>query len=321
MKDEVPSTPTVKTDSEGGTDPNNTPQFYDATNMQIVPYTPQALAVRIADMKESSDEELKTPTESQALEKIKQEIIKLPSIRYDLKLEETEIDKERMEVKVPYHVTYDYNVFQDFYKRQREEFMLNNEPVADQSETQIELYSPNKVEKSCWNLEPIAVGHDESQPSLMIDMEASGLSMIQSSDLSISDPPSKYEPADLKRQLSEISEESPLYNILDTGRLKKKFRDIVKIGQGGFGEVFKAINHVDQKLYAIKVVRLHILKSKSIDPMTEIYKHRVYRELQAASRITSDNIVRYFNSWIEELDKQEKLQEIQYRTEFLRALN
>jgi hypothetical protein len=48
--------------------------------------------------------------------------------------------------------------------------------------------------------------------------------------LSISDPPSKYEPADLKRQLSEISEESPLYNILDTGRLKKKFRDIVKIG-------------------------------------------------------------------------------------------
>jgi hypothetical protein len=67
--------------------------------------------VRIADMKESSDEELKTPTESQAIEKIKQEIIKLPSIRYDLKLEETEIDKERMEVKVPYHVTYDYNVF------------------------------------------------------------------------------------------------------------------------------------------------------------------------------------------------------------------
>jgi hypothetical protein len=67
--------------------------------------------VRIADMKESSDEELKKPTESQAIEKIKQEIIKLPSIRYDLKLEETEIDKERMEVKVPYHVTYDYNVF------------------------------------------------------------------------------------------------------------------------------------------------------------------------------------------------------------------
>ena len=55
--------------------------------------------------------------------------------------------------------------------------------------------------------------------------------------------------------------------------------------------------------------------------MTEIYKHRVYRELQAASRITSENIVRYFNSWIEELDKSEKQQEIKYRNDYLKALN
>jgi hypothetical protein len=39
-----------------------------------------------------------------------------------------------------------------------------------------------------------------------------------------------------------------------------------------------------------------------LDPIIEIYKHRVYRELQTASRITSENIVRYFNSWFEELD-------------------
>ena len=66
---------------------------------------------------------------------------------------------------------------------------------------------------------------------------------------------------------------------MDTGRLQKKFKDIDLIGQGGFGKVYRAIYHVDQKMYAIKVVRLHIQKSNDIDPMREIYQHRVYREL------------------------------------------
>ena len=110
----------------------------------------------------------------------------------------------------------------------------------------------------------------------------------------------------LDRVLSEISDESPLQNILDTGRFKKKFKNIVKIGEGGFGVVYRATYHVDQKQYAVKKVRLHILKSKDIDPMAQIYQHRVYRELQAASRITSENIVRYFNSWFEELNDDEK---------------
>ena len=59
-------------------------------------------------------------------------------------------------------------------------------------------------------------------------------------------------------------------------------------------------------MYAIKKVRLHILKSKGMDPIDQIYQHRVYRELQAASKITSEHVVRYFNSWFEELDEYEK---------------
>jgi len=47
--------------------------------------------------------------------------------------------------------------------------------------------------------------------------------------------------------LSEISEESPLHNILDSGRMKKKFKDIIKIGEGGFGKVYRAKYHIDQK--------------------------------------------------------------------------
>jgi len=55
--------------------------------------------------------------------------------------------------------------------------------------------------------------------------------------------------------------------------------------------------------------------------MSEIYQHRVYRELQAASRIiTSENIVRYFNSWFEELDSGDKLAEAEYKQNYIEVL-
>lgn len=81
------------------------------------------------------------------------------------------------------------------------------------------------------------------------------------------------------QKYSSISEDSPLQQILDNGRFKKKFKDRIKIGEGGFGKVYKAKYHVDQKVYAIKVVRLHIQKNEKLDPLIEIYQHRVYREL------------------------------------------
>ena len=112
---------------------------------------------------------------------------------------------------------------------------------------------------------------------------------------------------------SKIPEDSTLYNILDTGRLRKKFKDISKIGEGGFGEVYKAKYHIDQKQYAIKVVRFHIVKDPNVDALQEIYKHSVYKELQAATKISSEYIVRYFNSWFEELNEDQKNAEQDYR--------
>ena len=54
--------------------------------------------------------------------------------------------------------------------------------------------------------------------------------------------------------------------------------------------------------------------------MVEIYQHRVYRELQAASRITSEKTVRYFNSWFEELDDDEKQKELNYKCQYKKFL-
>ena len=48
--------------------------------------------------------------------------------------------------------------------------------------------------------------------------------------------------------------------MMDTGRLAKKFDKIELIGQGGFGKVYRGEYFIDQKIYAIKVVRLHIPK-------------------------------------------------------------
>jgi hypothetical protein len=119
---------------------------------------------------------------------------------------------------------------------------------------------------------------------------------------------------------------------LDTGRLKKKFKDIEDIGQGGFGYVKKAVYLIDQKTYAIKVVRLHIPKSRCKrniqsncedpeNPLDLIYHHRVYRELKFFTQnISSEHIVRYFNSWFEELDPEERKQEAEYRATYFEML-
>lgn len=55
-------------------------------------------------------------------------------------------------------------------------------------------------------------------------------------------------------------------DMLNSGRLiRKMFYGFTEIGEGGFGKVYKANYHIDQKVYAIKVVRMFI--DKCNDPM------------------------------------------------------
>ncbi len=50
-----------------------------------------------------------------------------------------------------------------------------------------------------------------------------------------------------------IESEIPLMN----GRCKREFRDMTIIGNGAFGKVFRAVNVLDHKEYAIKEVPLY----------------------------------------------------------------
>ncbi|TRY69839.1 hypothetical protein DNTS_012935 [Danionella cerebrum] len=65
----------------------------------------------------------------------------------------------------------------------------------------------------------------------------------------------------------------------------KDFSDISTIGKGGFGRVFQARHNMDNKCYAVKIVK---------------YTEKACREVDALADFNHTNIVRYFTSWVED---------------------
>ncbi|NXM40280.1 E2AK2 kinase, partial [Gymnorhina tibicen] len=62
----------------------------------------------------------------------------------------------------------------------------------------------------------------------------------------------------------------------------ENFKNIEPIGEGGYGNVFKATSKCDKKTYAIKRVE---------------FAKKVEREAEGLARLTHENIVRYHSSW------------------------
>ena len=65
-------------------------------------------------------------------------------------------------------------------------------------------------------------------------------------------------------------------------RFLSEFSIIDKVGQGGFGCVFKVKNKLDNKIYAIKIINVN---SEN--------KDLVLREVKNLSNLENDNIIRY----------------------------
>ena len=73
-------------------------------------------------------------------------------------------------------------------------------------------------------------------------------------------------------------------------RFLEEFEAVEKLGEGGFGEVFKAKNKLDQRFYAVKKIPLNVSVKQ---------QQKIFREVNLLSTLNHDNIVRYFSTWIE----------------------
>ncbi|KAI9476503.1 MAG: kinase-like domain-containing protein, partial [Benjaminiella poitrasii] len=112
-------------------------------------------------------------------------------------------------------------------------------------------------------------------------------------------PESKYH-SDKTRpvghQLHRVSssETSNAATVISTSRYKADFEEIEFLGKGGFGEVIKARNRLDGRLYAIKKIRL--------DPRDSEDLRKILREVHSLSSLHHQYVVRYFATWFEDED-------------------
>ena len=74
-------------------------------------------------------------------------------------------------------------------------------------------------------------------------------------------------------------------------RYYKEFREISRLGEGSFGEVWKVRNRLDRRVYAVKKIAL--------DPKSEGLNRKIRREVTTISRLIHKHIVRYYAAWLE----------------------
>ncbi|XP_033626734.1 eIF-2-alpha kinase GCN2-like isoform X1 [Asterias rubens] len=78
---------------------------------------------------------------------------------------------------------------------------------------------------------------------------------------------------------------------LGHSRLRSEFEVLDFLGKGGFGSVTKVLNKLDSNIYAIKRILLN--------PKSRELNRKITREVKLLSRLHHENVVRYYNSWIE----------------------
>ncbi|XP_053989693.1 eIF-2-alpha kinase GCN2-like [Hylaeus volcanicus] len=74
-------------------------------------------------------------------------------------------------------------------------------------------------------------------------------------------------------------------------RITNEFEVLEWLGKGASGDVLKVKNKLDGRIYAIKRIELN--------PKNEQQDWKIIREVKSLSCMTHKNVVRYYNSWIE----------------------
>ena len=79
---------------------------------------------------------------------------------------------------------------------------------------------------------------------------------------------------------------------------EEQFEVLEYLGEGGFGSVMKVRKNLDDSIYALKCVKLEYSSPNALK--------RLFREVRALSKMRSEHVVRYFNSWVETIEIETK---------------
>ncbi|XP_045461283.1 eIF-2-alpha kinase GCN2 isoform X2 [Harmonia axyridis] len=80
----------------------------------------------------------------------------------------------------------------------------------------------------------------------------------------------------------------------DHSRISSEFELVEELGKGAFGSVHKYRNLLDERFYAIKKIQLNTKSKHTIK--------KIKNEVKLLSRLNHENVVRYYTSWIEEVE-------------------
>ncbi|KAI5992946.1 kinase-like domain-containing protein [Pisolithus albus] len=72
-------------------------------------------------------------------------------------------------------------------------------------------------------------------------------------------------------------------------RWKEDWEELELLGRGAFGSVVKARNRIDNRIYAVKKIKLRTDQSDT----------KIFREVNALSKLSHRFIVRYYTTWVE----------------------
>nr|CAI5827878.1 unnamed protein product [Callosobruchus analis] len=89
--------------------------------------------------------------------------------------------------------------------------------------------------------------------------------------------------------LNELQSLSQMSN--GQSRINNEFEFLQHLGKGAYGDVIKVRNKLDGGYYAIKRIQLN--------PKNKTLNKKIVREVKLLSRLNHENVVRYYNSWIE----------------------
>lgn len=84
-------------------------------------------------------------------------------------------------------------------------------------------------------------------------------------------------------------------------RYTSEFKEILALGRGGFGTVFRSRNVLDGREYAIKKIKISSPLSVGGNVTKHLSQklHRVLREVKCLALLDHPNIVRYYTAWLE----------------------